>query len=46
VPDQNMLAAMAAPLASALVRSVQIFRPGNTVSRNSSGAKAQVAGAN
>jgi hypothetical protein len=46
VPDQNMLTAMAAPLASALVRSVQIFRPGNTVSRNSSGAKAQVAGAN
>lgn len=46
VPDPNMLAAMAAPLASALVRSVQLSRPANNASRNSSNTHAQVAEAN
>jgi N-acetylmuramoyl-L-alanine amidase len=46
VPDPNMLTAMGAPLAAALVRSVQAARPGNSVSRDLTGAKSQVAGAN
>lgn len=46
VPDPNMLVAMGPPLSSALVRSVQILRPGNPVSRNVSSVKTQVAGAN
>jgi N-acetylmuramoyl-L-alanine amidase len=46
VADPNMLPAMGAPLASALVRSVQTLRPGNTVSRNRDAAKPQAAGAN
>ena len=46
VPDANMLAAMGVPLASALIRSVQMLRPGNSLSRNGSSVKAQVAGAN
>jgi N-acetylmuramoyl-L-alanine amidase len=44
--DGTVLAAMGAPLASAVVRSVQIFRPGATLSRNTAGAKPQAAGAN
>jgi N-acetylmuramoyl-L-alanine amidase len=45
VPDPNMLVAMGYPLAGALVRSVQLFRPGSAVSRNISGTNAPV-GAN
>jgi N-acetylmuramoyl-L-alanine amidase len=46
VPDANMLVSMGTPLASALVRSVQLFRPGSATSRNISGALAPAAGAN
>ena len=46
VPDPNMLVAMGAPLSSALVRSVQMLRPGNPISRNGSSMKTQVAGGN
>jgi N-acetylmuramoyl-L-alanine amidase len=46
VADPNMLPAMGAPLASALVRSVQTLRPGNTLSRSWGAAKPQAAGAN
>jgi N-acetylmuramoyl-L-alanine amidase len=46
VPDPNMLPAMGAPLTSALVRSVQTLRPGNTLSRSWGVAKPQAAGAN
>jgi N-acetylmuramoyl-L-alanine amidase len=46
VSDPNMLTAMGAPLAAALVRSVQVVRPGTSISRNSTGPKTQVAGAN
>ena len=46
VPDPNMLVAMGAPLSNALVRSVQMLRPGNPLSRNGSSMKTQVAGAN
>ena len=46
VPDPNMLVSLGTPLASALVRSVQLFRPGSASSRNISGANAPVAGAN
>jgi N-acetylmuramoyl-L-alanine amidase len=46
VPDPNMLAAMGAPLATALVRGVQTLRPGNTLSRNWNASKPQVMGAN
>jgi N-acetylmuramoyl-L-alanine amidase len=46
VPDANMLVSMGAPLASALVRSVQLFRPVPATSRNISGTGAPVAGAN
>ena len=46
VPDPNMLAAMGAPLATALVRGVQTLRTGNTLSRNWNSTKPQVAGAN
>ena len=46
VPDPNMLTAMGGPLASELVRSVQMLRPGNTLSRSESSAKPQAAGAN
>jgi N-acetylmuramoyl-L-alanine amidase len=46
VSDPNMLAALGAPLASALVRSVQISRPGLALSRNSNDARAPIAGAN
>lgn len=46
VPDPNMLVAMGAPLSNALVRSVQMLRPGNPISRNVNPVKTQVAGAN
>jgi N-acetylmuramoyl-L-alanine amidase len=46
VPDPNMLVAMGAPLSSALVRSVQLLRPGNPTSRNVNPMKTQVAGGN
>src|ERR1700678_4107016 len=46
VSDPNMLTAMGAPLAAALVRSVQVVGPGTSISRNSTGPKTQVAGAN
>jgi len=46
VQDQNMLAAMGAPLASALVRSIQILRPPVTLSSNLGRVKVPIAGAN
>jgi len=46
VSDANMLISMGSPLASALVRSVQLFRPVPATSRNYSGPNAPVAGAN
>jgi N-acetylmuramoyl-L-alanine amidase len=46
VADANMLVSMGSPLASALVRSVQLFRPATATSRNSSGSGVPVAGAN
>jgi len=45
VPDPNMLVALGYPLATALVRSVQLSRPGAAVSRNISGTRVPV-GAN
>jgi N-acetylmuramoyl-L-alanine amidase len=46
VSDQNVLAVMGAPLASALVRGVQLLRPGAAASRDISGESPRVAGAN
>jgi N-acetylmuramoyl-L-alanine amidase len=46
VSDPNVLASMDAPLASAVVRAVQLSRPGAAVSRNVSGASVRLAGAN
>jgi N-acetylmuramoyl-L-alanine amidase len=46
VPDPNMLVSMGTPLASALVRTVQLFRPASASSRNISGASAPATGAN
>lgn len=46
VSDPNMLAAMGAPLASALVRSVQILRPPASLSGNSGSGKTPIVGAN
>jgi N-acetylmuramoyl-L-alanine amidase len=44
--DPTVLGAMAAPFASALLRGVQLMRPGSTVSRNLPNAAPHIVGAN